>query len=116
MEKMGSRFVEPPPFNLGACYNDSTALGPLIFVLSKGSDPTKAFYNFAAQMKFDKKVHGLSLGQGQGIKATRLIEEATQKGTWVYLQNCHLYISWLTELERICENFAPENTHKDFRL
>lgn len=34
-------------------------------------------------MRFDKKVKGLSLGQGQGAKATRLIEEASQKGTWV---------------------------------
>lgn len=34
-------------------------------------------------MRFDKKVKGLSLGQGQGLKATRLIEEASQKGTWV---------------------------------
>lgn len=47
------------------------------------ADPTKAFYQFAAQMRFDKKVKGLSLGQGQGLKATRLIEEASQKGTWV---------------------------------
>lgn len=47
------------------------------------TDPTKAFYQFAAQMRFDKKVKGLSLGQGQGVKATRLIEEASQKGTWV---------------------------------
>lgn len=46
-------------------------------------DPTKAFYQFAAQMRFDKKVKGLSLGQGQGLKATSLIEEASQKGTWV---------------------------------
>lgn len=34
-------------------------------------------------MRFDKKVKGLSLGQGQGLKATSLIEEASQKGTWV---------------------------------
>lgn len=46
-------------------------------------DPTKAFYQFASQMRFDKKVKGLSLGQGQGLKATSLIEEASQKGTWV---------------------------------
>lgn len=63
-------------------------------------DPTKAFYQFAAQMRFDKKVKGLSLGQGQGLKATRLMEEATQKGTWVrgwyitpYLAFSHA--SWL---------------------
>ncbi|CAM9562869.1 unnamed protein product, partial [Sphacelaria rigidula] len=34
----------------------------------------------------------------------------------VYLQNCHLYISWLAELERMCEELSPESAHKDFRL
>lgn len=53
------------------------------------TDPTKAFYQFAAQMRFDKKVKGLSLGQGQGLKATRLIEEASQKGTWVSGRNVY---------------------------
>ena len=41
IEQMGSRFVEPPPFDLMACYKDSNVLSPLVFVLSKGSDPTK---------------------------------------------------------------------------
>lgn len=34
----------------------------------------------------------------------------------VYLQNCHLYISWLAELERLCEDLSPDTAHKDFRL
>lgn len=55
------------------------AICPALF----SADPTKAFYQFASQMRFDKKVKGLSLGQGQGQKALRLIEEASQKGTWV---------------------------------
>ena len=55
----------------------------LLFPAAHSPDPTKAFYQFAAQMRFDKKVKGLSLGQGQGLKATSLIEEASQKGTWV---------------------------------
>lgn len=116
IEQLGTPFVEPPPFDLTACFKDSNVLSPLIFVLSKGSDPTKAFNEFAVKMKMDRKVKMLSLGQGQGPKAVKMIEEATQKGFWVLLQNCHLYISWLQELERICENFSPDTVHKDFRL
>lgn len=116
IEQLGQRFVEPPPFDLLACFKDSNILSPLVFVLSKGSDPTKAFSEFAVKMKMDKKVRMLSLGQGQGPKAVKMIEEATQKGYWVLLQNCHLYISWLSELERIVENLSPDTVHKDFRL
>ena len=116
IEQLGTRFVEPPPFDLMNCFKDSNVLSPLVFVLSKGSDPTKAFSEFATKMKMDRKVRMLSLGQGQGPKAVKMIEEATQKGNWVLLQNCHLYISWLQELERICENLSPDSVHKDFRL
>ncbi|GMI07902.1 hypothetical protein TrRE_jg5473 [Triparma retinervis] len=116
VNKMGQKYVEPPPFNLPACFADSSLMTPLIFVLTKGSDPTKEFYQFAHEMRFDKKVKGLSLGQGQGPKAKKMIEEAAQKGTWVYLQNCHLYISWLNTLETITEDITPDKTHKDFRL
>jgi dynein heavy chain len=116
MEQLGQQFVEPPPFDLLACFKDSNVLSPLVFVLSKGSDPTKAFSEFAIKMKMDRKMRLLSLGQGQGPKAVKLIEEATQKGNWILLQNCHLYISWLQELERICENFTVDSVHKDFRL
>ncbi len=110
------RFIEPPPFNLANCYKDSSNLTPLVFILSKGSDPTKAFNIFCTEMKFHKKVQSLSLGQGQGPKATQMIEDASQKGTWVYLQNCHLFVSWLINLEVLCDGLTPEKTHRDFRL
>ena len=45
-----------------------------------------------------------------------MIEDAAQKGTWVYLQNCHLFVSWLINLEVLCDNLTPEKTHRDFRL
>ena len=45
-----------------------------------------------------------------------MIEEATAKGAWVYLQNCHLFVSWLINLEVLCDGLTPEKTHRDFRL
>lgn len=46
---MGQNFVEPPPFNLFDSYNDSTAVSPLIFILSPGSDPIAALLAFAEE-------------------------------------------------------------------
>ena len=114
--QLGLPFATPPPFDLQACFASSSVLSPLIFLLSKGSDPTKAFTEFAVTSRMEKRVKMLSLGQGQGVKAQRVLEEAAQKGYWVLLQNCHLYISWLPELEKICENITADSTHKDFRL
>jgi len=115
-EKLDKSFVEPPPFNLEACYKDSTCLTPLIFVLSSGSDPSKQFYEYAATQKMDKKLKGLSLGQGQGPIATKMLDEGQQSGMWIYLQNCHLYNSWMPELERRVDEVTVDNVHKDYRL
>lgn len=41
----------------------------------------------------------ISLGQGQGIKAIQTVHLAAERGTWVFLQNCHLAASWMPKLE-----------------
>uniref|UniRef100_K3W9Z0 AAA+ ATPase domain-containing protein n=1 Tax=Globisporangium ultimum (strain ATCC 200006 / CBS 805.95 / DAOM BR144) TaxID=431595 RepID=K3W9Z0_GLOUD len=116
VEHIGRRFIEPPPFDLVSSYADATVVTPIIFVLSTGSDPAKELLVFAETMKMNRKLNSISLGQGQGAIAAKMIEEAITSGKWVLLQNCHLAISWMPQLERMCDELNPDSTHRDFRL
>jgi dynein heavy chain len=60
-EKIGQQFIDPPTFNLGACYNDSSNISPLIFVLSAGSDPIADFKKYAEESDMSK-IDYVSLG------------------------------------------------------
>eukprot|EP00798_Chlamydomonas_sp_ICE-L_P022533 gene22533-29660_t len=115
-EHMGQRFIEPPPFDLATCFKESAPATPLIFVLSSGADPMADLLKLADEMKFTKKFEKVSLGQGQGPKAEKLLEAGMDRGIWVCLQNCHLAVSWMPTLDRIVENIEPDKVHKDFRL
>jgi hypothetical protein len=103
VEHMGPRFVEPPPFDLAATFRESDSATPLIFVLSAGADPMVDLLKLADEMKFAKKFEKVSLGQGQGPKAERLLREGMERGLWVCLQNCHLAVSWMPAMDRIIE-------------
>jgi dynein heavy chain len=113
---LGAEFTESPQFSLNSSYKDSSCLTPLIFILSRGADPAAKIFNFAAEMGYREKIVSISLGQGQGMIAERAIEEAAKRGSWVLLQNCHLAMSWLPNLERIVTEMKGEETHEEFRL
>ena len=96
---LGEQFITPPTFDLEKCYADAGPRAPLVFVLSAGSDPMAKLLQFAASKGEADAVKSISLGQGQGPKAKKLIDEARVNGGWVVLQNCHLAPSWMKALE-----------------
>eukprot|EP00752_Nemacystus_decipiens_P017827 g15983.t1 len=120
-KNLGAAFAESPPFDLQAAYGDSVCVTPLIFILSAGADVNDYLLGLGAQQGKTPTNGGLkilSLGQGQGPIAERLMVSGRENGDWVCLQNCHLAVSWLPTLEQILEkaNAVPEDTHADFRL
>jgi len=114
--EMGTKFIEPPPLNMKECFDDSKCFTPLIFVLTPGADPMTELIKLADELGFGNKLQVISLGQGQGPIAENAILDAGDKGTWVCLQNCHLSISWMPTLEKICEEFSEDTLHPNFRL
>eukprot|EP00928_Gymnodinium_smaydae_P009061 TRINITY_DN13347_c0_g3_i1.p1 TRINITY_DN13347_c0_g3~~TRINITY_DN13347_c0_g3_i1.p1 ORF type:complete len:4331 (+),score=1052.12 TRINITY_DN13347_c0_g3_i1:55-13047(+) len=115
-EELGQKYVEPPTFDIAKSFADSVNSTPLIFILSPGTDPVADVIKFADHMSMSKKFESISLGQGQGPKATKMIESAQIMGGWVLLSNCHLMESWMSSLENIVERLDPDNMSNSFRL
>ena len=113
--KMGDRFVQPPVVHFEAVHAASTERSPIVFILSPGADPAPALQVLADKMGFTgNRMKYLALGQGQGKVSLGLMETAAQRGHWLMLQNCHLLVKWLRELEKALDQL--KNPHPDFRL
>eukprot|EP01029_Cantina_marsupialis_P011410 TRINITY_DN2544_c0_g2_i1.p1 TRINITY_DN2544_c0_g2~~TRINITY_DN2544_c0_g2_i1.p1 ORF type:complete len:1685 (+),score=666.38 TRINITY_DN2544_c0_g2_i1:710-5056(+) len=113
--KMGEKFVQPPVLDYSRIYKQSNATTPVVFILSPGADPQSDIQQLAQESGFGgNKFKFLALGQGQAPVAEQLLETGATRGHWVLLQNCHLLLSWLKQLEKILQGMTKP--HPDFRL
>lgn len=136
------RYVQPPVISFASIYEHSTASSPIVFILSPGSDPASDLMKLAESSGFGgSKFKFLAMGQGQDkvmdilyvvyllivrhLKevlvfdpimkvALDLLDKAATRGQWLMLQNCHLLVKWLKELEKALERITKPNPN--FRL
>eukprot|EP00062_Callorhinchus_milii_P021625 gi/632978548/ref/XP_007905975.1/ PREDICTED: dynein heavy chain 10, axonemal [Callorhinchus milii] len=112
---MGEKFVQPPVISFEAIFEQSTANSPIVFILSPGSDPASDLTKLAERSGFGaNRLKFLAMGQGQEKVALQLLEIAVSRGQWLMLQNCHLLVKWLKELEKALDRIVK--AHPDFRL
>jgi dynein heavy chain len=118
-KKLGKEFAIVKPTSMDDVYEDSDNKTPLTFILTQGADPTSSIMNLTKSVKGEKwqeQIHIISLGQGQDKVALKKIAESLKDGCWVLLQNCHLYISFMAELENQVLQISESSHNEDFRL
>ncbi|KAG9392138.1 Dynein heavy chain and region D6 of dynein motor [Carpediemonas membranifera] len=113
---LGEKFTSAPQFDLRDAYADTTSRTPIIFILSAGANPLPYLHKLAEEKGMSSKLRSISLGQGQGPIADKMIQQGRRNGDWVCLQNCHLSISWMPDLERAFQSIDEEESHPSFRL
>jgi dynein heavy chain len=115
---LGDSFIAQADVDLSAPFSDTSKDTPLLFILSQGADPRDQLERLAVKNGFANKLSILSLGQGRGPTASKLVKTAKVSGQWVYLQNCHLCPSFLPTLELMIQKMVRSGNkiHSDFRL
>jgi dynein heavy chain len=114
-EELGPAFVQPVTDTIETIYEDMVANVPVIFLLSRGSDPTEGIEALSKKKKIATEPNKVSLGEGQEPVARNAVKSGAQFGTWVLLQNCELALSFMSEMEGLLSDLETSMDPK-FRL
>jgi len=113
-QALGIEGISPAPFSLKRLVlEESSSAEPVVFITTPGADPSQELEEFAHKEVGADRFFQLPMGQGQTGIAMEMLRSCIQKGNWLCLQNVHLAITWLPDLEK--EIFAS-NPAPGFRL
>ncbi|RLU19225.1 hypothetical protein DMN91_007782 [Ooceraea biroi] len=115
-DTMEYTFDSYPSLQLSESYAESSYLTPIILILPSCISSLSLVSAYAGARGYTSKFISLSMGEEQESHAEILIEQTRREGGWIFLQNCQHAASWLSRLERICENLNLSGTSLDFRL
>jgi dynein heavy chain len=111
---MGPEYLTPPGFDLKLSFKEAGPTVPIVYIISPGADPIAEIKKLANNMGMSQKCIPMSLGDGQGPKATAAIDNAMEQGLWIVLQNCHLATSYMPILEKRVDDFNPDKIDHAF--
>jgi dynein heavy chain len=114
---MKKEFVESRPTMLKEVLDESQASEPIVFVLSPGVDPADGLRRQALERGMaEEDFLSISMGRGQSERAKRILQDGAERGSWIFLANCHLSVSLLPELEAIIDSLFKQEVNPNFRL
>ena len=97
---------------------DSDSRTPLLCLLQPDCDVDATIEKLASDRACLDRLHRVSLGGGDNKHAIALIERAHEEGLWLIVENLHLAIHFLPQLDALCERLADSShaVHTDHRL
>jgi len=110
---LGEEFMAPVTDQIAEVWEESEPTKPVLYLLAPGSDPTGTIDELARKKRIPTQK--VSMGEEQEIIAKKHIDDAMRDGFWVILNNCHLSLEFMAEMEEIL-NPKGKEIHEVFRL
>ena len=110
---LGEDFMAAVTDQIQDVWEESTPSKPVLYLLAPGSDPTGNIDELARKKRIPTSK--VSMGEEQEKIAKAHIDDAMRDGFWVILNNCHLSLEFMAEMEEIL-NPKGKEIHETFRL
>ena len=107
-------FLKPYSEGVETYYKETKNKMPILYLLSAGADPTAGIEDL--RKRYKKQMVTVSMGENQEKAAAYYIERAIESGDWVLLQNCHLGLAYMAELDSLLKNANEEDFHPTMRI